>query len=227
MRIRNSPDVLKVLSDRKKTGKISHYVIEEMLSSVSILDVLEREYDLYFESSSNNWWNTNCPMPGHNDRSPSFGVNPDLGIFRCFGCSEKGNLLTFIQKVDGLSFPEAVARLSVISGIGIDDTQGELHRTVRDVKDAIEDYLSREAETDLPGGMGEVTFMHAVANRIKEFEQKADHSAEAIEFSDSLYNEMDSMIYVQDHQGMKKFWSGLGQRMREKLATIEHEVQND
>jgi hypothetical protein len=221
MRVRGkSEEVLKALSDRKKAGGISQHVIDDMLASANILDVLEREYDLYFEAGSKGWWNTNCPLPGHDDSSPSFGVHPESGMYHCFGCGGKGTLLTFIQKVEGLSFPEAVARLSMITGIDINEEQSELHRTVRDIKAAINDYLSRSAETDLPGGMSEPAFLRAVAARIREFEAKSGHQPDAILFADSLYKEMDQMIYQQNHKGLANFWAGLGKRMRDKLASI-------
>lgn len=225
MRVRGkSEEVLKTLSDIKKGGRISHRVIEDMLAAANILEVLEREYDLYFDAGTKGWWNTNCPLPGHDDNSPSFGVHPESGMYHCFGCSEKGTLLTFIQKVEGLSFPEAVARLSLITGIGIDEGQGELHRTVRDIKDAIDDYLSRSADTNLPGGMSEPAFLRAVAARVREFESKSDHNPEAIRFADELYQEMDQMVYEQNHKALTSFWAGLGKRMRAKLASLHSET---
>jgi hypothetical protein len=144
-----------------------------------------------------------------------------LGIVH--NCGEKGTLLTFIQKVEGLSFPEAVARLSLITGIGIDEEQGELHRTVRDIKDAIDDYLSRSADTNLPGGMSEPAFLRAVAARVREFEAKSEHHPEAIRFADELYQEMDHMVYEQNHKGLTSFWAGLGKRMRAKLTSLRAE----
>lgn len=46
-----------------------------------------------------------CPF--HNDKTPSFSVNPDKGVFHCFGCGESGDVFDFIMRLDGLSFPEA------------------------------------------------------------------------------------------------------------------------
>jgi len=46
-----------------------------------------------------------CPF--HDDRRPSLSVNPDKGLFHCFGCGESGDVIDFIMKLDGLSFPEA------------------------------------------------------------------------------------------------------------------------
>ena len=47
-----------------------------------------------------------CPF--HKEKTGSFSVNATHGYFYCFGCHEKGDVFTFVMKMDGLSFPEAV-----------------------------------------------------------------------------------------------------------------------
>jgi DNA primase len=56
-----------------------------------------------------------CPF--HTEKSPSFSVNPELGLYYCFGCQESGDAITFVRKLDGLDFPEAVERLAGRAGI--------------------------------------------------------------------------------------------------------------
>lgn len=51
-----------------------------------------------------------CPF--HDERSPSFHVRPNLGYYHCFGCGESGDAITFVQRMDHLSFTEAVERLA-------------------------------------------------------------------------------------------------------------------
>jgi DNA primase len=51
-----------------------------------------------------------CPF--HDEKTPSFQVTPVRGFFYCFGCGEGGDVLTFMQKIDNLSFAEAVERLA-------------------------------------------------------------------------------------------------------------------
>jgi DNA primase len=56
-----------------------------------------------------------CPF--HDEKTPSFQVTPSRGFFYCFGCGEGGDVITFMQKVDNLSFSEAVERLADQTGI--------------------------------------------------------------------------------------------------------------
>ena len=58
-----------------------------------------------------------CPF--HTEKSPSFSVNPELGLYYCFGCQESGDAITFVRRLDGLDFPEAVERLAGRAGITI------------------------------------------------------------------------------------------------------------
>lgn len=52
-----------------------------------------------------------CPLPGHEDKNPSFSVYPDERRFHCYGCNRGGDVFTFLQLIEGVSFREAVARL--------------------------------------------------------------------------------------------------------------------
>ncbi|HJY95315.1 MAG TPA: DNA primase, partial [Streptosporangiaceae bacterium] len=63
-----------------------------------------------------------CPF--HDEKTPSFNVTPARGLFYCFSCAEGGDAIKFVQKIDGLSFVEAVERLAGRVGIELRYEQG-------------------------------------------------------------------------------------------------------
>jgi len=63
-----------------------------------------------------------CPF--HDEKSPSFNVRPAMGHFHCFGCGEGGDVISFVRKIDGLTFVEAVERLADRAGIRLTYAEG-------------------------------------------------------------------------------------------------------
>jgi len=61
-----------------------------------------------------------CPF--HNEKTPSFTVSEDKGFFHCFGCGAHGDVIGFVTRTEGLSFPEAVERLAGEAGLPIPQT---------------------------------------------------------------------------------------------------------
>lgn len=56
-----------------------------------------------------------CPF--HNERTPSFMVSPERGTYMCFGCGEKGDVFSFVQKMDGLDFYTVLKQLADKAGV--------------------------------------------------------------------------------------------------------------
>jgi DNA primase len=63
-----------------------------------------------------------CPF--HDEKTPSFNVTPARGLYYCFSCGEGGDVIKFVQKIDGLTFIEAVERLAGRAGIDLRYEQG-------------------------------------------------------------------------------------------------------
>ncbi len=63
-----------------------------------------------------------CPF--HDEKTPSFNVNPANGYYMCFGCGESGNVISFITKHDHMSFPEAVEHLARRYGVDVQYEEG-------------------------------------------------------------------------------------------------------
>ncbi|HMC41169.1 MAG TPA: DNA primase [Acidimicrobiales bacterium] len=72
-----------------------------------------------------------CPF--HTEKSPSFSVNAELGMYYCFGCGAKGDAITFLREIEHLDFVEAVERLAARAGIALryDDDAGGRDRQRR------------------------------------------------------------------------------------------------
>jgi DNA primase len=60
-------------------------------------------------------WQGLCPF--HAEKSPSFSINAEEGLYYCFGCQAKGDVITFVREVEHLDFAEAVERLAARVGI--------------------------------------------------------------------------------------------------------------
>ncbi|MEE3232748.1 MAG: DNA primase [Candidatus Latescibacterota bacterium] len=76
-----------------------------------------------------------CPF--HEEKTPSFTVTPGLQMFKCFGCGEGGSVFKFLQKVDDISFYEAVQRLSDRTGIPLPKTKKRYGNTDQNSTDSI------------------------------------------------------------------------------------------
>lgn len=63
-----------------------------------------------------------CPF--HQERTPSFHVNPETGLYHCFGCKESGDVFRFLERAEGYSFVEAVKALAERAGIPIFEERG-------------------------------------------------------------------------------------------------------
>lgn len=63
-----------------------------------------------------------CPF--HNEKSPSFHVDPDKGFYKCFGCGKAGDLITFVRETEQLGFTEAIEALGQRFGIVIEYEEG-------------------------------------------------------------------------------------------------------
>lgn len=64
-----------------------------------------------------------CPF--HGEKTPSFNVNPEKGIFKCFGCGEGGDVFAFIQRLKGVDFIESVRQLAHKYGVRLVETEDE------------------------------------------------------------------------------------------------------
>jgi len=70
-----------------------------------------------------------APCPFHREKTPSFMVNAEKQIWKCFGCSKGGDIFSFIQEMEGLDFPEALKLLADRAGVKIDSYRSEIDKS--------------------------------------------------------------------------------------------------
>lgn len=73
------------------------------------------------EQRGANWWGL-CPF--HNEKTPSFSVNPDRKSYYCFGCHEGGGVINFVMQIEKAGFPEALTMLAKKLGVQIEYESG-------------------------------------------------------------------------------------------------------
>ncbi|HRN85790.1 MAG TPA: DNA primase [Candidatus Dojkabacteria bacterium] len=87
--------------------------IEEIKERLDIVSVVQ-EYVPSLKKSGRNYFGL-CPF--HQEKSPSFSVNSELGMFKCFGCGEGGDAIKFLEKIEGLDFSHALENAAKRVGI--------------------------------------------------------------------------------------------------------------
>jgi DNA primase len=105
-------------------------IIERVRLSNNIEFVI-REYLPDLKRSGRNW-KACCPF--HNEKTPSFIVSPDKGIFRCFGCNVAGDVFKFVMLVDNISWIESVKKLAKKANITIQETKQDIVKTSQKAK---------------------------------------------------------------------------------------------
>ena len=130
-------------------ARYSEEIIDEIRQSNDIVDVISQYMNL--KRSGRNYFGL-CPF--HNEKSPSFSVSPDKQIFHCFGCGVGGNVITFIMKIEGCGFVEAVQILAEKANIqlptlenNIDSKREELKAKVYKVNEFTADFYHKNLYT--------------------------------------------------------------------------------
>ncbi|WP_315116839.1 DNA primase [uncultured Clostridium sp.] len=100
---------------------ISEDVIQKVKEYNNIVDIISETVRL---RKSGKYYTGLCPF--HNEKTPSFTVTPDKQIYKCFGCGEAGNVITFIMKTKNLSYVDAIKMLADRANIEIEDSRSSI-----------------------------------------------------------------------------------------------------
>jgi DNA primase len=76
-------------------------------------------------------WIGSCPLPTHDDKTPSFQVDDARGVFHCFGCNSHGDHFDLIQKIKGVDFQEALTQLAERAGVALSNSRSPKTRSLR------------------------------------------------------------------------------------------------
>lgn len=95
--------------------------VEEIKGRLDIVDLIN-EYVPLKAAGTN--WRACCPF--HNEKTPSFMVSREKGMWHCFGCGRGGDAFSFVQEMEGLDFPEVLRLLAKRTGVEIRDYDPKL-----------------------------------------------------------------------------------------------------
>ena len=91
--------------------------LAEIKARIDLADLIEA-YGIDLRRSGSN---AKACCPFHQEKTPSFTVNSEKGFYKCFGCGESGDAITFVQKMEGVTFLEAVRKLAAQAGVKLEE----------------------------------------------------------------------------------------------------------
>ena len=116
-------------------------------------------------------WMACCPF--HQEKTPSFSVNPSKGFYKCFGCGKGGTAFNFLMEMEGLNFPEAVKRVAELSGVmlpePVDDVTYEKSKKKREEKKQLADQIVELNQVALEFWEAELKKKNTAAKAVKQY----------------------------------------------------------
>ena len=141
-------------------------LVEEIRSRCDIVDTLSQFISLQKKGS-----NYVCCCPFHNEKTPSFHVSRNKQMYKCFGCGEGGNVFTFLQKYENMTFPEAVEYLAPIAGVTLPEekptVQASLEARLFDL--LLKGASLRDAVSALVDAGEKKNAVYAASLKVKEY----------------------------------------------------------
>ena len=101
-------------------AQISEQSIDQVRQAADVVDVISQYVEL--KQKGQNFFGL-CPF--HTEKTPSFSVNPNKQIYKCFGCGSGGGSINFVMEIENLEFPEAIKHLAQNYNITLDIKGGD------------------------------------------------------------------------------------------------------
>ena len=143
-------------------ARLPQAFLDDLLDRLDIVEVIDRRVKL--KKAGKNY-SACCPF--HDEKTPSFSVNPERQFYYCFGCGAGGNALGFVMDYERLDFREAVEGLAQSVGLEVpkDDPRGD-REPPRDQNKPLHDALER-ASKFYEGALRQHAERHQVVNYLK------------------------------------------------------------
>ena len=138
-----------LLDSTPMAGRIPQAFLDDLLDRVDIVEVIDRRVKL--KKAGKNY-SARCPF--HDEKTPSFSVNPEKQFYYCFGCGAGGNALGFVMDYENIDFPQAVESLAQTVGLevpreagrspGSGDAGNSLHRQLYELMETVAAFYRRQ-----------------------------------------------------------------------------------
>ncbi len=153
------------------------FFIDELKDRADLVRIIEPYAPL--KKKGANWMGC-CPF--HQEKTPSFSVNPAKGFYKCFGCGKGGTAFNFLMEMEGLNFPEAVARVAQMAGVPlpepIDDESYQAAKKKRTAKKELAERVIELNRIALDFWEKELQKRNAKATAAREYLETRGVSAE-------------------------------------------------
>ena len=192
--------------------------VEEIREKNDIVDVISSYVRLTRKGST---YFGLCPF--HNEKTGSFSVSPIKQMFYCFGCHEGGNVITFLQKYENYTFPEALKVLAERAGVDIPDTVSEEDKKRESKRSILLDinkeagkyyYYMLRSENGKRGmeylkgrGLSDETLKQFGLGYARPGKNETYNYLRSKGFSDQMLRESGLFNYKENSGMMDKFWN--------------------
>ena len=179
-------------------AQIPDNVIEEILAKADIESVVGK-YVSFTKRTGQNLFGL-CPF--HSEKTPSFSVSLNKGIYHCFGCGKGGNSIGFIMEIEKLSYPEAVRFLGNQYGVEIPEVEGyENSGSTKKQKERVTELLTEAARffySSLHSPSGKIALEYARKRNLSKETMTSFGLGYAPEGWDNLVRHLKSKGYTED-----------------------------